>query len=593
MDQEELQDRILMLNHLEQQEVKPAAPYDPSDGMNESELRNYVRFLYEQVNAKDKSNQELLEELRGMRKDYQELLSRIDSLTQQLEKINLENRDLKEQNGILKSELYNSSKSRKGIKKNQRTKGKNHEHDNSDDDPSPESSSTNSVGSVEQEKHGSDTVYHGPSRKGATYNKCVVGEPIVHKCALDKLPVGTIVLKVVKPKVVRTVVNYIEEHHFERVKVKYPDGRIRTVYLPEDDDTRAHLYNEVVPGTHITASLLAFLLFNRYQMASPDYRESKNRLTEMDWNTCRQNLANWADKGAIQLNKLIPALKNVALQEGANVNVDETWCRYQTHFGHRKTYMWTLVNRKAGIVIFFYEDCEDENGEKHEGGRRRTVLKEFLGDSKIKSLQSDGYSVYMYLDDELVEVEHLCCLAHVRNKFKDAYNQGCEQARFFLEKIAALYRREEQYRDNNRTAEEIKELRNDSYTEGIVNSIESEMYDLLALDEKYTSPLLRRALNYLHKFWKQLFAYRNDGEYTIDNMAAERAIRPMTVQRKNSLFFGSTKGAIRSAIYNTFIETCKQAKISFQQFFCRYLEELNKGRTDYENLLPMTICLKS
>ena len=593
MNQEELQDRILMLNHLEQQEVKPAVPYDPSDGMNESELRNYVRFLYEQVNGKDKSIQELLEELRGMRKDYQKLLSRIDSLTQQLEKINLENRDLKEQNGILKSELYNSSKSRKGIKKNRRTKGKDYDDNPDDDSSSPESSSTNSVGSVEQGKNDSDTVYHGPSRKGATYNKSVVGEPVVHKCALDKLPAGTVVLKVMKPKVVRTVVNYIEEHHFERVKVKYPDGRIRTVYLPEDDDATAHLYDEVVPGTHITASLLAFLLFNRYQMASPDYRESKNRLTEMDWNTCRQNLANWADKGAIQLNKLIPALKNVALQEGANVNVDETWCRYQTHFGHRKTYMWTLVNRKAGIVIFFYEDCEDEDGVKHEGGRRRTVLKEFLGDSKIKSLQSDGYSVYMYLDDELVEVEHLCCLAHVRNKFKDAYNQGCEQARFFLEKIAALYRREELYLENNCTAEEIKELRNDSYTEGIVNSIESEMYDLLALDEKYTSPLLRRALNYLHKFWKQLFAYRNDGEYTIDNMAAERAIRPMTVQRKNSLFFGSTKGAIRSAIYNTFIETCKQAKISFQQFFCRYLEELNKGRTDYENLLPMTICLKS
>ena len=60
-------------------------------------------------------------------------------------------------------------------------------------------------------------------------------------------------------------------------------------------------------------------------------------------------------------------------------------------------------------------------------------------------------------------------------KFKDAYNQGREQARFFLEKIAALYRREEQYRDNNCTSEEFKELRNDSYTEDIVNSIESEM----------------------------------------------------------------------------------------------------------------------
>nr|WP_262301809.1 IS66 family transposase [Prevotella sp.] len=35
--------------------------------------------------------------------------------------------------------------------------------------------------------------------------------------------------------------------------------------------------------------------------------------------------------------------------------------------------------------------------------------------------------------------------------------------------------------------------------------------------------------NYLHKFWKQVFAYRNDGEYTIDNQAAERAIRPQTI----------------------------------------------------------------
>ena len=185
---------------------------------------------------------------------------------------------------------------------------------------------------MEDKQSESASVYHCPSRKGITYNKSVVGEPIVHKCALEKLLVGTKVLKVIKPKVIRTVVNYIEEHYFERVKVKCPDGRIRTVYLPEDNDTTANLYDEVVPGTHITASLLSYLLFNRYQMASPNYPESENRLSEMDWHTCRQNLANWADKGAIALNELILALKNEALQEGANVNVDETWCRYQTHF---------------------------------------------------------------------------------------------------------------------------------------------------------------------------------------------------------------------------------------------------------------------
>ena len=43
-------------------------------------------------------------------------------------------------------------------------------------------------------------------------------------------------------------------------------------------------------------------------------------------------------------------------------------------------------------------------------------------------------------------------------------------------------------------------------------------------------------------------------------------------------------------IYNTFIETCKQAGVSFRDYFCKVLRELKKGRTDYENLLPMTIC---
>lgn len=79
--------------------------------MNESELRNFVRFLYGQVTEKDKTNQEILEELRKMRHDYKELLFKFDSLTQQLGKAYLENRDLKEQNGVLKDELYNSSKS--------------------------------------------------------------------------------------------------------------------------------------------------------------------------------------------------------------------------------------------------------------------------------------------------------------------------------------------------------------------------------------------------------------------------------------------------------------------------------------------------
>lgn len=84
--------------------------------------------------------------------------------------------------------------------------------------------------------------------------------------------------------------------------------------------------------------------------------------------------------------------------------------------------MWCLVNAKARIAIFFYGE---------DGGRSRNVLKDFLSDAKeLKSIQSDGYNAYMYLDDELVDIEHLCCLAHARAKFWYAYEQGCDLARF-------------------------------------------------------------------------------------------------------------------------------------------------------------------
>ena len=253
--------------------------------------------------------------------------------------------------------------------------------------------------------------------------------------------------------------------------------------------------------------------------------------------------------------------------------------------------MWCLVNRKANIVIFFYEDTVDKYGNQKSGGRNRAVLKDFLGDAKLKSLQSDGYICYMYLDDDLIDIEHLCCLAHVRAKLERAERMGCKEASSPMSKIRKLYKREDLYVEKGYDAEKIKEMRNDEYTRGIVDELQNEMFDLMANKMDELPKLMQQALNYLHKFWKQVFAYRNDGEYSMDNMAAERALRPQTLQRKGSLFFGSVQGALRSAMYNTFIQTCKQVGVSFRQYFKALLKAVKSGRTDYENLLPMTICL--
>ena len=632
MTEDELIREIQLKQQLSELDGSQVSEYDPSDGMETvEELKKYVRFLYASLQEKDRENLQMKKDMAEIkdnlksanRRADEEAASRkrlFDKLERFMDEQKSENDKYKElerkfetlqgRYDLLCAAHYGGSKTCSDKYSGQKNEGINDGRD--DFDGTRESLPANTPGPVGSDRdkssseiksdkepssadgHDSDnpveedtqSCYHGPSRKGCTYVKEQVGEPIKHDCVV---PDGCKIVKVYKkPRIIKTIVQRLEEHHFQKIRVEYADGTRKTITVPADEEGK-EILEELVPGTGITATLLSFMIFNRYIMASPAYREAKNRYPDMDWHTCRQNLLNWEDKGAIMLNMLLPSLKEMALEEGANVNVDETWYRYQTHFGHRKTYMWCLVNRKAGIVIFFYEDTVDEKGKIHSGGRRRAVLKEFLGDAKIKSLQSDGYNVYMYLDDEMVDIEHICCLAHVHNKLQEAKKLGYEIVDFFLSQIKKLYKREKLYasKPDYYTPDRIKDARNDEFTNGIVNSMHEQLLELIAKGEDYFPDKVWRALNYFYNFWDQIFAYRHDGEYSIDNMAVERAIRPLTVQRKNGLFFCSPKGAKNSGIYNTFISTCLQKCRNFRDFFVDYVRAWNQGRRDFGNLVRL------
>jgi len=61
------------------------------------------------------------------------------------------------------------------------------------------------------------------------------------------------------------------------------------------------------------------------------------------------------------------------------------------------------------------------------------------------------------------------------------------------------------------------------------------------------------AISYALNNWEALTRYTSDGDLAIDNNVAERAIRPLTVGRKNYLFFGSdTGGRTAATLYSIF-----------------------------------------
>lgn len=98
---------------------------------------------------------------------------------------------------------------------------------------------------------------------------------------------------------------------------------------------------------------------------------------------------------------------------------------------------------------------------------------------------------------------------------------------------------------------------------------------------------MEKALRYLKTFWTPLFAYLKDGYYSIDNSIAERFIRPLAGERKNSLFFGSNKMAEVSAAYHTVISTCRMQGKSVLDFLKEFFQEIVSGRRDYDNLLSL------
>ena len=602
MEQDELLKRVLMMQRLQGMEAEPISAEDPYAFMEKDQLISMIHFLVKREEERVQEIQELKDMISDLRdthkqdikiqeqlqKTQENLMKSVDQLTKRLadssnEKAALEQeiRDLLSRISV-NNKVRFGSKSQKGLRKDQ-TSEPDREKDKDDFDgtngatiSSTSQADTASADADQEPAEQAQKSYE--NRKGLKYQTMNADNRIVHESDIKLLPEGSTVIKSVFESTYEQV-SYIVQHDYEMIIYKDKDGVMRKGYFPKAEES-AEI--DRIPGTHASCSLLANLVFNKYHMNTPVYREMV-RLLNNKMNVSRNTVYNWFVKGSEYLNKVLPILKEKLLAKGAVVNCDETWCRVKVAGKYGKKYIWCMVNKEAKIAVYFYDD----------GSRGRQVLRDFLDKTEIDALQSDGFNVYMYLDKELVDVDHLCCLAHARAKFKYAFEQGKdEEAEYFIRNIGRLYDLEEQYRLRHLTPEQIQQERQGEKTSKIICQIRQRLDKLLADGNCMRGDLMQKALNYLKSFWDQLILYLKDGRYCIDNSLAERTLRPMTVERKNSLTFGSHAGAKVSVIYHTFIETCKMCGVSTLEYFKEFFKAIMQGRTDYENMLPMTIGIK-
>ena len=598
MEKDELLKRVLMMQRLQGMETEPVSAEDPYVSMEKDQLVSMIHFLVKREDERAQENQELKDMVKELRDTHKQdvktqsnLMRSVDRLTNQVADLTTQNKTLQQKVNDLLSQISVGNKVRfgstslKGAKKTAPVQDREKDKDDFDGTNGAAMSSNQQADAAPAEDAESteQTQKSFEYRKGMKYQTMFADNRIVHESDVNLLPEGATVIKSVYESTYEQV-SYIVQHDYEMIIYKDKDGNMRKGYFPK---ISAETENETVidrfPGTHASCSLLANLVFNKYHMNTPVYREML-RLLNNKMNVSRNTVYNWFVKGSDHLKKVLPVLKEKLLAKGAVVNCDETWCRVKVAGKYGKKYIWCMVNKEAKVAVYFYDD----------GSRGRKVLRDFLGKTEIDALQSDGFNVYMYLDKELVDVDHLCCLAHARAKFKYAQEQGKDaDAEYFITNIGRLYDLEEQYRVRHLTPQQILQERQGEQTTKIIQRIRQRLDKLLADTSGMRGDLMNKALNYLKSFWNQLILYLKDGRYSIDNSLAERTLRPMTVERKNSLTFGSHDGAEVSVIYHTFIETCKMCGISTLEYFKEFFKAIMQGRTDYENMLPMTIGIKN
>ena len=100
---------------------------------------------------------------------------------------------------------------------------------------------------------------------------------------------------------------------------------------------------------------------------------------------------------------------------------------------------------------------------------------------------------------------------------------------------------------------------------------------------------LAEAIRYALRHWQGLVLFLEDGRLELDTNTVERAIRPIALGRKNSLFAGSDGGARHWAIVASLVATAKLNGVEPLAWLTDVLERMVSGRTkahELERLLP-------
>jgi transposase len=332
-------------------------------------------------------------------------------------------------------------------------------------------------------------------------------------------------------------------------------------------------------------ALMAHVMVAKYCDHQPLYRQS-GMYARDGVELGRSTLAGWVAKGDALIDPLVAAVRRYVMA-CEKIHGDDTPVKVLAP-GTGKTRtgrLWVYVrdDRPAGDpspTAAWFAYSPDRGGE-----HPQDHLRGFRG-----ALQADAYSGWPRLF-ATGQVQEVACWAHARRPWWDLFLSAKRDpdslAAQALGRIRALYAIEDQIRGQ---PPDVRRAQRQARAGPLLEAMRSWLEELLPRVSAKSD--LAQAIGYSLARWTALTRYVDDGRLEIDNNAAERALRGVSLGRKNYLFMGSDADGQRAAAFYSLVETAKLNGLDPEAYLRTVFERIAERPINrIDELLPWNIAL--
>ena len=332
---------------------------------------------------------------------------------------------------------------------------------------------------------------------------------------------------------------------------------VRPIYVmpkkAEEGIRIAEMPDSIISKCRADESLLADIITKKFADHLPLYRICEI-LSRMDIRISRQLLSQWVVRIGLSLRPLYDLmLQNILNTE--NIFIDESPLdmlapgKGKAH----QAFMWVIAGGKEkdppNRIYHFKTDRKHCNAVE--------LIGEYSG-----ILHSDKYGAYEKLAADK-KIKWCPCWVHIRRKFFEVEQGDLKFRDWCIRKIRYLFMFERVAW--NRSPEERLRIRQEKEVpiiDELIKAVKEKLIDSKILPKSK----LKQALGYFFSLVPYLKNFTTDPWARIDNNVAERAIRPLTIGRKNWMFVGSEDGGIAAAVFFTLVQTCRALRINPNEY---------------------------